>query len=402
MPPSLRIKNSGTLINIKMKNTLKYIFLVFLIIFATGILYNPLRASEIRGSEGTKIYGEVISTFDQPWAISFINSETMLITTKQGNLWLVDTTGSKKTVANVPTVAVGGQGGLGDVIIHPDFALNNLIYLSYVSSNNFGFSKFAKVIRAKLNINSEPILTEITDIWEQKPATTGSGHFSHRMVFGPAGSDYELDLFISSGDRQKLAPAQSWDTDLGKIIRLEQDGRIPENNPFQNKGNRAKSFWTMGHRNALGLAFDGNGQLWSTEMGPKDGDEFNLIKKGQNYGWPVVSEGSHYSGVAIPPHKTRPEFQAPVIFWTPTIAPSGLDFYEGKEFPSWRGDAIIGGLRSRALIRISFNDNNPKETERFSWSKRVRDLEVCKNGFIWVIEDGNEAKLIKFSNSAEN
>ena len=402
MPPSLRIKNSGTPINIEMKNTLKYIFLVFLIIFATGILYNPLRASEIRGSEGTKIYGEVISTFDQPWAISFINSETMLITTKEGNLWLVDTTGSKKTVGNVPTVAVGGQGGLGDVIIHPDFALNNLVYLSYVSSNNSGFTKFAKVIRAKLNINSEPVLTEITDIWEQKPATTGSGHFSHRMVFGPAGSEHELDLFISSGDRQKLAPAQSWDTDLGKIIRLKQDGRIPENNPFQNKGNRAKSFWTIGHRNALGLAFDGNGQLWSTEMGPKDGDEFNLIKKGQNYGWPVVSEGSHYSGVAIPSHKTRPDFQAPVLFWIPTIAPSGLDFYEGKEFPSWQGDAIIGGLRSRALIRISFIDNSPRETERFSWSKRVRDVEVCKNGFIWVIEDGDEARLIKFSNSAEN
>ena len=402
MPPNFQSKNSGKLTKLEMRNIIKNIFLVFLIIFASVILHNPSRANEIRGSEGTKIHGEVISTFYQPWAISFINSETMLITTKEGNLWLVDSTGSKKTVGNVPTVSVGGQGGLGDVIIHPDFALNNLIYLSYVSPNNFGFSKFAKVIRAKLNINSEPNLTEITDIWEQKPATTGNGHFSHRMVFGPAGSDYELDLFISSGDRQKLTPAQSWDNDLGKIIRLKHDGRIPENNPFQNKGKRAKSFWTIGHRNALGLAFDSNGQLWSTEMGPKDGDEFNLIKKGQNYGWPIVSEGSHYSGVAIPSHKTRPEFQSPAIFWVPTIAPSGLDFYEGKEFPSWEGDAIIGGLRSRALIRVSFNDISPRETERFSWSKRVRDVEVCKNGFIWVIEDGNDARLIKFSNSAKS
>ena len=138
-----------------MRNIIKYIFLVFLIIFAGVILHNPSRANEIRGSEGTKIHGEVISTFYQPWAISFINSEKMLMTTKEGNLWLVDSTGSKKTVGNVPTVSVGGQGGLGDVIIHPDFTLNNLIYLSYVSSNNFGFSKFAKVIRAKLNINNE-------------------------------------------------------------------------------------------------------------------------------------------------------------------------------------------------------------------------------------------------------
>ena len=390
------------LTKIEMKKNVKYIFHIVLVIFLSGFLSNPLRAIEIKGSGGAKIHGKVVSTFDQPWAISFINSETMLVTTKGGILWLVDSTGSKKIVGNLPTVSVGGQGGLGDVIIHPDFALNNFIYLSFVSSNNFGFSKFAKVIRAKLNINDEPILTDITDIWEQRPATTGNGHFSHRLVFGPAGSDYELDLFISSGDRQKLNPAQSWDSDLGKIIRLKQDGRIPENNPFQNHGNRAKSFWTMGHRNALGLAFDSKGQLWSTEMGPKDGDEFNLIKKGQNYGWPVVSEGSHYSGVAIPPHETRPEFQAPAIFWIPTIAPSGLDFYEGEEFPSWQGDALIGGLRSRALIRVSFIDNKAKETERFSWSKRVRDVEVCSNGFIWVIEDGKEARLIKFSNSAES
>ncbi len=196
---------------------------------------------------------------------------------------------------------VGGQGGLGDVIIHPEFDKNRLIYISYVSTDNFGLTKFAKVIRAKLTISDTPKLTDITDIWQQIPATTGSGHFSHKMVFGPAGSDYERDIFISSGDRQKMNPAQRWDTNLGKIIRLTEDGKVPKDNPFQNKGLLAKSFWTLGHRNVLGIAFSKGGQLWSTEMGPKDGDELNLIQKGANYGWPIVSEGSHYSGIKILP-----------------------------------------------------------------------------------------------------
>ena len=385
-----------------MRNTIKNISFIFLIICVTNIFYHPSQAKEISGTKGSKIFGEIISTFNQPWAISFINSNTMLVTTKGGMLWLVDSSGFKKSIANIPKVSVGGQGGLGDVIIHPDFASNNLIYLSYVSSDDFGISKFAKVIRAKLEITDEPYLTDVTDIWLQTPAAIGNGHFSYRMVFGPSGSDYELDLFISSGDRQKMTPAQNWNSDLGKIIRLKEDGAIPKDNPFQDNGNRAKSFWTMGHRNALGLAFDSNDQLWSTEMGPKGGDELNLIQKGKNYGWPIVSEGSHYSGIPIPPHETRPEFQAPMVFWNPTIAPSGLDFYEGDEFPSWQGNALIGGLRSRALIRVAFDEDGPKEKERFHWSKRVRDVEVCQKGFIWVIEDGNDAKLIKFTNSSKN
>ena len=385
-----------------MRNTIKNISFISLIICVTSIFYHPSQAREISGTTGSKIFGEIISTFSQPWAISFINSNTMLVTTKGGTLWLVDSSGFKKSIANIPKVSVGGQGGLGDVIVHPDFASNNLIYLSYVSSDDFGVSKFAKVVRAKLEITDEPYLIDVTDIWLQTPATIGNGHFSYRMVFGPSGSDYELDLFISSGDRQKMTPAQNWNSDLGKIIRLKEDGAIPKDNPFQDNGDRAKSFWTMGHRNALGLAFDSNDQLWSTEMGPKNGDELNLIQKGKNYGWPVVSEGSHYSGIPIPPHETRPEFQAPMVFWNPTIAPSGLDFYEGDEFPSWQGNALIGGLRSRALIRVAFDEDGPKEKERFHWLKRVRDVEVCQKGFIWVIEDGNDAKLIKFTNSSKS
>lgn len=372
---------------------------IFLALFLGGVFAHNLHAMQIIGTSGSKIFGEVIATFEKPWALSLINNDTMLITTKDGTLWLVDAFGFKKPVGNVPEVSVGGQGGLGDVIIHPEFDKNRLIYISYVSTDNFGLTKFAKVIRAKLTISDTPKLTDITDIWQQIPATTGSGHFSHKMVFGPAGSDYERDIFISSGDRQKMNPAQRWDTNLGKIIRLTEDGKAPKDNPFQNKGLLAKSFWTLGHRNVLGIAFRKGGQLWSTEMGPKDGDELNLIQKGANYGWPIVSEGSHYSGIKIPSHKTYTEFQAPALFWIPTIAPSGLAFYEGAEFPTWNGNALIGGLKSRALIRIAFNKDKPEEVERFSWSKRVRDIEIGKDGVIWVIEDGDNASLIKFLKS---
>ncbi len=382
-----------------MKTKFNFVDTIFLVLFLGCIFSNNLHAQQIIGTSGSKIFGEVIATFDKPWALSFIDNDAMLITTKDGTLWLIDTSGFKKSVGNVPKVSFGGQGGLGDVIIHPKFRENHLIYISYVSSENLGLTKFAKVIRAKLNISDTPILTNITEIWRQTPATTGNGHFSHKIVFGPAGSDYERDIFISSGDRQKKNPAQSWETNLGKIIRLKEDGKLPKDNPFQNNGSLAKSFWTLGHRNALGIAFNKSGQLWSTEMGPKDGDELNLIQRGANYGWPIVSEGNHYSGIKIPSHKIYPEFQAPELFWVPTIAPSGLGFYEGAEFPTWNGNALIGGLRSRALIRIAFNNGKPEEVERFSWSKRVRDIEVSKDGLIWVIEDGDLAHLIKFSRS---
>lgn len=382
-----------------MKTKLNLFCTIIFTFFLEGVFANNLNAMQIIGTSGSKIFGEIIATFDKPWALSLIENDTMLITTKDGVLWLVNASGFKKPVGNVPKVSVGGQGGLGDVVIHPEFDENRLIYISYVHSDNLGLTKFAKIIRAKLHISESPTLSDIIEIWRQTPATTGNGHFSHKMVFGPAGSNYERDIFITSGDRQKMNPAQNWDTNLGKIIRITEDGEVPKDNPFMNKGLLAKSFWTLGHRNALGIAFSKSGQLWSTEMGPRDGDELNLIQKGKNYGWPIVSEGSHYSGIKIPSHETYPEFRAPELFWVPTIAPSGLAFYEGTKFAAWNGNALIGGLRSRALIRIAFNNDEPEEVERFSWSKRVRDLEVSKDGMIWVIEDGDNARLIKFFKS---
>ena len=368
-----------------------------LFILLINLASNAWANNIVTGSAGSRLEGKVISEFGSPWAMSFIDSKNLLITTKSGELWLINTSGEQSLVSGVPKVFAGGQGGLGDIVLHPKFLQNNLVYISYINSENAGKTRYASVIRASLVRSDRPHLKNVEPIWNQIPARSGKGHFSHRITFGLDGTQHKDKVFITSGDRQEQTPAQEWDMALGKIIRLNDDGTVPTDNPFQDKGSLAKTFWTVGHRNALGLAFAKNGELWAHEMGPRHGDELNLIVAGRNYGWPIVSEGNHYSGVKIPIHETRPEFMAPKLYWVPTVAPSGLIFYEGDEFPEWKGNAFIGGLKSKALIRIGFNNGEPFEAERFSWSKRVREVETGPDGAIWVLEDGPSGRLIKFT-----
>ena len=372
---------------------MRTVFLILLINFTS----NAWADNVVTGSGGNKLEGKVVSEFNKPWAMSFINKDNLLITTKAGKLWLVNRSGEQSLVSGVPKVFAGGQGGLGDVVVHPNYTKNKLIYVSYINSDNRGKTRYATIIRGTLERTDKPQLKNIETIWKQTPARSGKGHFSHRIVFGLDGTEHARKIFITSGDRQEQTPAQQWDMALGKIIRLNEDGTIPTNNPFQDKGDLAKTFWTIGHRNALGIAFAKNGQLWAHEMGPRHGDELNLIVAGENYGWPIVSEGNHYSGAKIPAHYTRPEFMVPKLYWVPTVAPSGLIFYEGDEFSEWKGNAFIGGLKSKALVRIGFNNGEPFEAERFSWSKRVREVEVDDEGAIWVLEDGSSGRLIKFT-----
>ena len=353
--------------------------------------------SIIVGNLGSKIRGEVVSTFSYPWSFSFLNNDHLLVATKPGKIWLMDSSGSKIEVENMVSVEYGGQGGMGDVVPHPNYSENYNIYFSYITSDDGGKTRYAIVDRAILRDLSSPKLESRERIWEQFPAVIGKGHFSHRIAFGPKGSVQENKIFITSGDRQMQDPAQMWDTNFGKIVRLNDDGSVPQDNPFKNRGELAKTFWTTGHRNALGLAFDQKNQLWANEMGPRHGDELNLIVPGSNYGWPLVSEGNHYNGAVIPPHDTRPEFTSPVAYWVPTLAPSGLTFYFGNEFKEWQGQAFLGGLKGKSLVRLKFKDERVIEEERFSWRVRVRDVEVQNSGSVWVIEDGSNARLIKFS-----
>jgi glucose/arabinose dehydrogenase len=245
-------------------------------------------------------------------------------------------------------------------------------------------------MRAKLSFSDDggAALSEGRVIWRQVPKLRGRGHYGHRMIFAPDGH-----LFITSGERQHFTPAQDMRSNLGKMIRLTDDGGIPADNPFVEQGGVAAEVWSLGQRNPLGVAFDAAGRLWIHEMGPKGGDELNLIVRGSNYGYPVVSNGDHYDGRDIPDHDTHPEFAAPKITWTPVIAPAGMVIYSGSEFPQWKGNAFIGGLASEALIRVEFDGESAREAERFKFGKRIREVEQGPDGALWLLEDGSKARL---------
>ena len=226
-----------------------------ILIFLISSVANAWADNIVVGNAGGRLEGEVVSKFDSPWAMSFVNSENLLVTTKLGNLWLVNTSGEQSLVSGVPKVFAGGQGGLGDVVVHPNYERNKLVYISYINSENAGKTRYASVLRGTLGRSDQPHLKNIETIWKQTPPRSGKGHFSHRIAFGLDGTQHVGKIFITSGDRQEQTPAQKWDMALGKIIRLNDDGTIPRDNPFQDKGDLAKTFWSLGHRNALGIAF---------------------------------------------------------------------------------------------------------------------------------------------------
>ena len=334
-----------------------------------------------------------IATLSEPWAMTFLPDGRLLVTQKGGQLRLVNVaSGQVGTIAGVPTVAYGGQGGLGDVILHPQFSTNRRIYLSYVERGGANYG--AVVVRAQLTLDASGggSLSDVQRVWEQAPKVSGQGHFSHRLAF-----DGSQKLWITSGDRQKFDPAQDMGGNLGKILRLNDDGTAPSDNPFFAQGGIAAQVWTLGHRNLLGIAFDNAGRLWTHEMGPAGGDELNLIERGSNYGWPVVSNGDHYDGTPIPDHATRPEFNAPEAWWTPVIAPAGFVIYSGNLFPWYRCKGFIGGLASQALIEIEFNGTQAREVRRYPMGRRIRDVEQGPDGALWLLEDGGGGRLLKLT-----
>ncbi|MEZ2772800.1 PQQ-dependent sugar dehydrogenase [Acinetobacter pseudolwoffii] len=348
--------------------------------------------SDAVSSNLQKYKTEQVTQFNEPWAITSLKDGRLLITERKGKLQLFDPrTKQKVEVKGIPQVAYGGQGGLGEVALHPDFANNQWVYLSYAEQGQGSYG--AVVIRGKLDLNqTAPQLTQIERIWTQVPKFSGQGHYAHRIVFGSDGK-----LWISSGERQQFNPAQDMQSNAGKIIRLNDDGSIPADNPFMNQGKIAQQIWSLGHRNPLGMAFDPQGQFWVIEMGPKGGDELNKIIKAKNYGYPVVSNGDHYDGKPIPDHATRPEFEAPALDWTPVISPSDLLFYTGNVFPQWKNKAITTGLSSKALVIVDTTQNPVKEVQRVDMKERIRGAIQASDGTLWIIQDGTQAKLLKMT-----
>jgi glucose/arabinose dehydrogenase len=335
-------------------------------------------------ARGTGFTTTEVAKFDAPWAMTFLPDNRLLVTEMSGALRLYDparnTTGA---VSGVPQVAHGGQGGFGDVVLHPQYATNKLVYISYVEAGDGGRGSAVARARLALDAGGGGALEGLEVIWRQVPKKSGNGHFGQRIAF-----DRDGMLWISSSERQEFDPAQDMNANLGKIVRLKDDGSVPTDNPFASRGGVSAQIWTLGHRNILGLAFDANGRLWAHEMGPKGGDELNRIEKGANYGYPIVSNGDHYSGKSIPDHHTRPEFRAPVITWNPVISPAGFIIYGGDLFPAWKGSGFIGGLSSESLVRVEFAGNGAREAQRFDMRRRIREVEQGPDGALWLLEDG--------------
>ena len=376
--------------------------------------FNGEEVMGITGTADDLITGRVVETFVNPWAMTFLPDGRSLVTEKGGAIWLLDADGKKLgPVEAGPEVVAKGQGGLGDIILHPDFDSagpgQGVVYISYVERDSQDDDLSGAVVeRAVLDLTDNGgDLSSREIIWSQHPKVTGDGHYSHRMAFGPDGY-----LYISSGERQKFTPAQNMDSNLGKIVRVNEDGVPPDTNPYYGNGEIADQIWTLGHRNVLGLDFADDGQLWAHEMGPKGGDELNRIVRSENYGYPVVSNGIHYSGEQIATHDSDPTFENPALWWDTVISPSSFVIYDGDLFSDWQGDGVIGGLSSQGVVRVSFmeqpEDNQgaaePKEdvletvaneVSRYSWGKRIREVEQGPDGAIYALEDGPEARLIE-------
>lgn len=336
---------------------------------------------------------EELAQFDEPWAMDFDKATgALIVTERRGTIRLRLADGRLGTVTGAPEVAYGGQGGLGDIRFAPGQSGPTLdgrvIYLSWAEPGG-GNARGAAVGRGTLACPrmTECSLEGLRVIWRQVPKVTGQGHYAHRIAFSPDGRY----LFISSGDRQKMTPAQDNTNTLGTIVRLLPDGSPATGNPFADRPSPTNQIWTYGHRNVLGLDFDDQGRLWAIEHGPAGGDELNLIEPGRNYGWPLVSDGDHYGGEPIPRHNTRPDLAAPAISWNPVIAPGDFIFYSGDKYPEWKGQALITGLVATGLVRVRIEGKKAIEEARYPFDKRIREIDQAPDGTIWLLEDGEQA-----------
>ena len=343
-----------------------------------------------------------IGNFDEPFAMAFLPDGSLLVTEKAGHLKRRFPDGVVKEVTDVPAVAAGGQGGLLDVAVSPDFAQTGRIYLTYSEPSRTG-SQLA-LAQATLSGHGascfpprcpapeelEYQLPDLKVIWRSGMNGPG-GQFGANILFSPD-SKY---LFLSSGERQRFTPAQDPKQALGKILRLTLDGKAAPGNPMYDEGGVEAMTWTTGHRNPYGMVFTPDGRLWEEEMGPRGGDELNLIVTGKNYGWPIVSNGENYSGQPIPDHPSRPDLEAPKLWWNPSISPGGMLYYSGAMFPQYRGSLLIAALSGEALIRVTLNGDSATAVDQWRMGARIRDVAQAPDGSIWLLED--EGRLVRLT-----
>jgi glucose/arabinose dehydrogenase len=341
---------------------------------------------------------EVKGDFVAPWAMTFLPDGRMLVTEKAGTLVLYDPQQKVSVgVGGGPTVDSAGQGALMDVMLSPTFAQDNIVYLSWSEAGEGGKGVALGMATLEQRGDGAADLKGLKTIFRATPYVEGNGHYSGRIAFSPDGKY----LFFTNGERQKFDPAQDPKATLGKVLRLNLDGTPAADNPLAAKGFHP-AVWSYGHRNLLGIAFDDKGRLWEQEMGPKGGDEVNLIKPGLNYGWPKASNGSHYDGRDIPDHRAGDGYEAPKVSWNPVISPGGLIHYSGDLFPAWKGSLFIGGLSSQSLVRVKLNGETASKADQWDMGARIREVEQGPDGALWLLEDGDDGsqgRLLKLTPS---
>jgi glucose/arabinose dehydrogenase len=355
-----------------------------------------------------------VADFDTPWAMAFLPDGRMLVTEKAGKILLVSSDGARQQTIATVDVAFQGQGGLLDVVPAPDFARSHLVYYTYAEPRPEGSS--LAMARATFVDGATPALTNPQVLWRAGADGKG-GQFGAIIAFAPDGKS----LFLTSGERQRFTPAQDPNQALGKILHLTLDGKPAAGNPWPGKTGTPSvtvtdppknteiartaptrtqavegtnlvpaETWSLGHRNPYGLVFDAGGRLWENEMGPKGGDEINLIARGRNYGWPNVSNGNNYDGTPIPDHAPGDGYEAPKVFWNPSISPGGMIYYSGSLFPAWKGSLLVGALSGRGLIRVALNGDKASKAEQWDLNMRIRDVVQGPDGAVWLLEDAGK------------
>jgi len=389
---------------------------------ASGTAWTQVNVGEQKSEAGLPFNMTTVATFELPWRLAFLPDGRMLITEKIGPVWLVSQQGEKIQVTNTPPVYWQGQNGMLGVFLSPHYATDQSIYLTYVEPGDYGGG--LALARAKLNATATSAKLENFEVlWRQLPRGKG-GQEGGQIAFSPDGQY----LFLTVGDRQRFTPAQDPNQPEGKILRLTLDGKPAPGNPnfgktgtatiplidppsdteaaktakvvsiytFPGANETPAETWASGFRTPYGMAFSPAGELWEVEHGPRGGDELNLIEKGKNYGWPLVSFGNNYNGVPIPKPDSRPELAMPVLYWVPVIAPGSLMFYSSTQtFPQWNGSGFIGGMGTKSLNRIIFDGHGgAKPAERWDVGRRIRDVEQGPDGSLWLLEDANPGNLI--------
>lgn len=365
-----------------------YVLLIFIVMFTSCASAQSEEKQLIHSEEVDFILTRVIDNIEYPWSLAFLpQNGGILITERPGRLNLL-LAGQLFQIKGLPQVASVGQGGLMDVIIDPFFINNQYIYISFTESGPGGFG--TAVARARLK---ETRLEEVEVIFRALPKSNGGRHFGSRLLFGADGL-----LYITLGERGVMSNAQNLNHHGGSVVRIRSDGSIPMDNPFLNTPDALPELYSYGHRNPQGIVMDQDTNLiWLHEHGPKGGDEVNILRSGGNYGWPIITYGIDYDGSIISSETQKPGMEQPVVYWTPSIAPSGMSFYYGNKFPEWKGDIFVGALAGQQLRRLVIKDNRVIDQEILLHNKigRIRDVRLGPDGFLYLLTDDKNGMLYK-------